>query len=102
MTQQKRATDPIASREAHPLTRALAGLNTTWLQSNWWLLLLGLCVVLIIADLVASRSDYVTMAETTGFYIGVGFFSAALLVLAGWVLRRLIGRGRDYYGDDDE
>ncbi len=70
-----------------------------------FLIFLGVASVALGAlDFLHHRHEYVDWAEWHGFYAWFGFAGFTFAVLAGWPLRKLIGRPEDYYekaaGDD--
>ena len=66
-----------------------------------WLLrvFLVISLALIGLDLVVERHVDHPFERVAGFYGIWGFVSCVVLVLAARVLRRLVKRGEDYYGD---
>ncbi|MEM7767811.1 MAG: hypothetical protein AAF253_10025 [Pseudomonadota bacterium] len=93
---------PDPSVEDHPAAKALFG----WVEakSTGTILfygVIGLAIALFAADLVVDRHDYLSFAETFGFYGFWGFGAFALAVLSGWPLGHLLRRDEDYYGEAD-
>ncbi|MEX1250970.1 MAG: hypothetical protein WEA77_07235, partial [Hyphomonas sp.] len=58
-----------------------------------------LSIILVLADLVIHRHEYLHFAESTGFFGLWGFVSFSFVVLMGWPLGRLLRRDENYYGD---
>lgn len=88
------------SDSVHPLSKVLFG----WVEHRRTPRLLLTVVVLVSiglfsADFILDRHDYLSLAETKGFYAIWGFGSFALAVLAGWPLGYLLRRSEDYYGE---
>lgn len=72
-------------------------------QANVALLVKGLvivCVLLVVADLIAHRHSYWSLEAWIGFYAFAGFVAFTLIVLSAKQLRRLIKRPEDYYATD--
>lgn len=86
--------------QIHPLSRLLFG----WVDSPRTPIILLLIVVLIagiliVADLALERHEYLSFANSTGFYAFWGFSAFAIAVLSGWPLGKLLRRDEDYYGE---
>lgn len=95
-----RSSEPTTER--HPLARLLSLLDGRVMRSSMALILGVLLALLFGYDLVVGRHDYAPIAETLAFYVGIGLFGAAVLVLAVWPLRVMLSRPGDYYGDHDD
>ena len=64
--------------------------------------LCALCAVLFLADAVYTKHPVSDVESWFGFYGIYGFVACVLLVLSAKVLRVLISRPLNYYGDDDD
>ena len=63
------------------------------------LILLAIAVVLVIAEFIFHRHGETPMEDWPLFPGVFGFMAFLLVVLGGVILRKLIMRGEDYYGD---
>ncbi len=61
--------------------------------------LYAVCVVLVIADFLVHRHVEIPLEKTPAFYALYGFAALVTVVLLAKGLRRLVGRGEDYYDD---
>lgn len=61
--------------------------------------LLGVCLLLLAADLVLHRHVIHSFEAVTGFYAFYGFVACVTLVLLARVMRRLLMRSEDYWDD---
>lgn len=62
-----------------------------------------ICGLLVIVDLVVDRHTYLPVEEIPEFFAFYGFASLVGLVVLAKALRKLVGRGEDFYeGDDDD
>ncbi|WP_420431537.1 hypothetical protein [Hyphobacterium sp.] len=104
MSEETTQSETPADDQIHPVARPF-----TWIEKPivhfWFLVILAvLSFGLGLFDLVYARHEYLHFAELPGFYAWFGFGSFSLAVLAGWPLRRLLGREENYYekaaGDD--
>jgi hypothetical protein len=59
--------------------------------------LLAACLVVLAADFLYEKRGYVPWEGWVGFQGGFGFASAVALVLVARWLRKIVGRGGDYY-----
>ena len=59
--------------------------------------LMGLCVVLFLADFVIHRHSYLSVEAWYGFYSVAGFTAFTMIVLLAKALRKLILRDESYY-----
>jgi uncharacterized membrane protein len=59
--------------------------------------LIVLCVALMLLDLVMHKHPHFPIENWFGFYGFFGFISFVSIVLAGKVMRRVVGRKEDYY-----
>lgn len=57
------------------------------------------CVALLLADLIFDRHVDHPLEGFFGVYALYGFVACVTLVLAAKVLRKLVMRGEDYYGN---
>jgi len=70
-------------------------------------ILLILCGVLLMADvlnllhILYHKHGHYAAEGWFGFYAIFGFVAYALIVGAGWIWRRVVMRGEDYYTDAD-
>lgn len=64
--------------------------------------LYGACALLLLAELVVHRHTVMPLEELPAFYPVYGFLSLITVVLLSKGLRRLVGRGEDYYARRDE
>lgn len=84
----------------HPMSKVLFG----WTEAKnigatlFWVLAV-LSLILVLADLVIQRHEYLHFAESIGFFGLWGFISFSFVVLMGWPLGRLLRRDENYYGD---
>lgn len=72
----------------------------SWVERNARLIfwaLVGICVVLLGAELFYEKHAYFEVDGLPGFYAGFGFIAFVFIVYAGKGLRRLIMRDEDYY-----
>lgn len=59
--------------------------------------LIGLCVVLFVADFIIHRHSYLSVESWYGFYPFAGFVAFTCIVLLARTLRLLILRKEEYY-----
>jgi len=59
--------------------------------------LLAACLMILAADFFQEKRGYVPWEGWKGFQSGFGFLAGLVVVLLAHGLRRLVGRGRDYY-----
>jgi len=62
-------------------------------------LLAALCALVFAAEFTYTAHPHFAIEETTGFYAIYGFVMFTLLILSVRLLRLLVGRREDYYGD---
>ena len=68
-------------------------------------ILLVICGLLLVADvldllhILYHKHGHYTAESWFGFYPIFGFIAYSLIVGAGWIWRRVVMRGEDYYGD---
>ncbi len=93
-----------AAREdgIHPFARPFLFLDDTRARNIISAAVLALAVILLLADLLVSRHDYLHFAETRTFYALAGAAALSIVVLSAWPLRALLGRKEDYYGEPDD
>ena len=66
-------------------------------------ILIGVCVLLFIPDLmdlagvVYHKHGHYRAESWLGFYAIFGFLAYSFIVLGGWLWRKLVMRGEDYY-----
>ena len=58
-----------------------------------------LCAGLFLADFAYHRHAHFSIEGTYGFYAIFGFIAYAAIVGAGWLWRRIVLRGEDYYDE---
>lgn len=95
------APPPDQNVEVHALSKRLAFLDAPGTRHVIGIGLGVLTVILALLDFVIDRHPYVDAESTFGFYAWFGFGAFALVVLAGWPLRRFLARPPDYYSDED-
>lgn len=61
-----------------------------------------ICGLLFAADLIVHRHTYLAIEEIPAFYPVYGFAALVGLVALSKLLRKLVGRGEDYYEKEDE
>lgn len=60
------------------------------------------CVVLLFSDLLIHKHGYFSWEEWPAFHAAFGFVACVILVLVSkFILRPLVMRKEDYYGDDE-
>ncbi|HEX9647745.1 MAG TPA: hypothetical protein VGB88_09620 [Alphaproteobacteria bacterium] len=57
----------------------------------------AVCALLILLDLLYHKHAVLAFEEWFGFYAIYGFVACMILVLASRLLRKLVGRRKDYY-----
>lgn len=102
------ATEPSSAAAASAGTEADTAPGSTpvvpqepWLERwlpRWPQLLLGLCVVLILADLLHHKHGYFPIEETRLFQAWAGVLITLGLAIVGTILRGALGRPE---GDDE-
>lgn len=65
-------------------------------------LLVGACVLLIVADLVIDQHGHFAWEDWPGAYAVYGFLAYVGIVTLAKGLRRLVKRDESYYGAPDE
>ena len=92
---------PDIEHDYHPFALKLFG----WTRSSRLpLILTGLTLILLMAVIGLSvRAEHVgdELRDMTGFYASVGGIAVLVFLLAGFILRALLGRDTDYYGEAD-
>lgn len=84
----------------HPMAKVLFGwTETKGIGAILFWVLAALSILLVLADLVIDRHEYLPFAESIGFFGLWGFISFSFVVLMGWPLGRLLRRDENYYGD---
>lgn len=74
--------------------------DESWVERNGRLIiraLVGICAVLLVAELFYAPHAYFGIDGWPGFYAVFGFAAFVFIVQAGKALRRLIMRDEDYY-----
>jgi hypothetical protein len=64
--------------------------------------LFAICGLLLSADLFVHRHTYLPVEEIPAFYAFYGFAALVAVVVLAKALRKLVGRGEDYYQKDDD
>lgn len=64
------------------------------------LALYTVCALLLLAEVAYHRHTVHAVEELPAFYALYGFAALLFAVMAAKGLRRLVGRGEDYYDDD--
>ena len=59
--------------------------------------LVGVCVLVVVADLLYEKQVHYSFQHWIGFDAVFGFTSCVFLVLAAKRLRKILKRGEDYY-----
>lgn len=68
--------------------------------NRFWVLLMTIgCVVVLLLDFVIDRHADADFEGWTGFYPLFGFVAIVLLILLSKILRRIVSRQEDFYGD---
>ncbi len=67
--------------------------NVRKIYSGLWIV----CALLVAADLFYEKHIEYAIERVVGFFGFYGFVSCVLLVLAAKQLRKIVGRGEDYY-----
>lgn len=65
-------------------------------------ILYAICAVLVLTDFLVHRHIEVPVEKVPAFYALYGFAALVTVVLLAKGLRRLVGRGEDYYDKDDD
>ena len=68
-------------------------------QTKLFYALGALCAALCLADFAVHRHAHFSIEGTYGFYAIFGFVAYAAIVGAGWLWRRVVLRGEDYYDE---
>lgn len=63
-----------------------------------WILVI-LCLSLVISDFIYDRYGHFYIEETPGFFAGYGFVMFSVIIFGATLLRFLVSRNEDYYGD---
>ncbi len=95
-------TDGHAKRSPGAATKFARGEKKYWLDEarNVRKIYVGLwivCALLVAADLFYEKHIEYAIERVVGFFGFYGFVSCVLLVLAAKQLRKIVGRGEDYY-----
>lgn len=64
--------------------------------------LYAICGLLVITELFVTRSIHLTVEKMPAFYAVYGFAALVAVVQLAKALRRLVGRGEDYYQQKDK
>jgi len=86
----------------HPAARPFLFLDKANVRTAISFGVIGLAALLLLVDFLVHRHEYLALGETRGFYAAFGFIAFGFVVLTGWPLRALLGRGEDYYGEPDD
>jgi hypothetical protein len=81
------------------LGRFLSWFTKTENSNKICLALVALCLALFLADFTYDKHGHFHIEEIPGFYGIYGFFMFNALILVAKVLRTLIKRPENYYGD---
>lgn len=57
------------------------------------------CAVLVVADFIVHRHTMLPLEKLPAFYPVYGFVALVTVVLLAKLLRKLVGRREDYYGN---
>ncbi len=96
------STDSHAKRSHDAATEYARGEKKYWLDDprnvrkiygGLWIV----CWLLVAADLLYEKHIEFPIERVWGFFGFYGFVSCVLLVLAAKQLRKIVGRGEDYY-----
>ncbi len=100
--QDDNSTDSDATRSHDAATASARGEKKYWLDDprnvrkiygGLWIV----CGLLVTADLLYEKHIEFPIERIRGFFAFYGFVSCVLLVLAAKQLRKIVGRGEDYY-----
>ncbi len=78
--------------------------NPTWLDQPrnvdrlFWLLVIA-CGLTLVANQVLHPHGHLEYEEVFGFHAGFGFLAYLTIVGGAVLLRRVVKRGEDYYGE---
>lgn len=68
--------------------------------NRFWVLLMTIgCVVVLLLDFFIDRHADSELEGWIGFYPLFGFVAIVLLILLSKILRRIVSRQEDFYGD---
>ncbi len=96
------STDSHATRSHEAATESVGGEKKYWLDDMrnvrkiYWGLWI-FCGLLVMADPFYEKHIEYPIERFWGFFGFYGFVSCVLLVLAAKQLRKIVGRGEDYY-----
>ena len=62
-------------------------------------ILVASCIGLVASDFIYDRYGHFYIEEMPGFFAAYGFIMFSLIILGATLLRFLVGRREDYYGD---
>ena len=100
--QDDNSTDSHAKRSDAGPTESARGEKKYWLddlrnvRKIYWGLWI-VCFLLVTADLFYEKHIEFSIESFPGFFGFYGFVSCVVLVLAAKQLRKIVGRGEDYY-----
>lgn len=63
--------------------------------------LYSVCGLLILADFLYQKHPHFDMESLFGFYGFFGFIGSVFLVLTAKLMRKILMRDEDYYGDEE-
>ncbi len=100
--QDDNSTDSHAKQSDAAATESARGGKKYWLDEmrNVRKIYIGLwivCFLLVMADPLYEKHIEFPIERVWGFFGFYGFVSCVLLVLAAKQLRKIVGRGEDYY-----
>ena len=100
--QDNKSTDSHAKRSHDAATESARGEKKYWLDDlrnvrkiygGLWIV----CILLVTTDLLYEKHIEFLIERVVGFFGFYGFVACVLLVLAAKQLRKIVGRGEDYY-----
>lgn len=102
MSKPSKSADPAI----HQLARRFAFLDAPGVRRNLWIGLAAIALAFAGADLLIHRhalfhGEDGGLEGAPGFYSAFGTVAFVVVVLGGWILRRLLGRSEDYYAGDE-
>ncbi|MEL7273060.1 MAG: hypothetical protein AAGK33_06435 [Pseudomonadota bacterium] len=83
----------------HPIGRSLLWIENSDNIGRMIGFLAVMCFFLLVGDFVFNRYGYFDFEETYGFYAVFGVVALLFITLATRVLRFLVERSEDYYGN---
>ena len=92
--------DPRSDDGVHPLARPFLWLDKPWARRAPLYVFGALSVLWLLIEFFAPRLAGGKYPEVLGVYEIEAFVGFCLAVMAGWVLRWLLGREPDYYDQE--